>query len=465
MEIRKILIVGIPACSGKGNFERQLGNVAILTPTITMLKDSFPKAEVSTNFQLSEEFCRRNGISSIKDPAVWSFAPRYLLKSALNLLRCIMWRSFRKIGLNVETLISERKLREFAAANVILDISGDTYSDNFNYIRVIKHSMDILAARLLGKPIVLFAQSCGPFKGWPIRSLARLALNRATLITTRESLTKDYLQDIGISKPSIFATACPAFLFEATSKERVEQIFKQEGISLDNEPLIGLTFCSFNISINPMRIIIQNKWLNTMKYFLPKLFYNLVEKRMKSVKFLDTHVAADLTPFVQAIDYLVEKLHATVLLIPHVYESKSSRYHILSDKGLAEKLYELTKSDNTDKIKMLRGKYNAEDVKGIIGECDIFISGRMHAAIAALSQNVPTVGLPYGLKFYGIFGMLGQESHVCSSNNADDIISIVNEVWKNKEKISKELASKVPEAKKLALLNTELVKDILNISQ
>jgi len=465
MEIRKILIVGIPACSCMGNFERQLGNVAILTPTITMLKDSFPNAEISTNFQLSEEFCRRNGIASIKDPAVWSFAPRYLLKSVLNLLRCILWRLLRKIGLNVETLISERKLREFAAASVILDISGDTYSDNFNYIRVIKHSMDLLAARLIGKPVVLFAQSCGPFKGHPTRSLARLTLNRVNLITTRESLTKDYLQDMGISKPSIFATACPAFLFDATSKERVEKIFKQEGISLDNEPLIGLTLCSFNISVNPMRIIIKNKWLNTMKYFLPKLFYNLVEKRMKSVKSLDTYVAADLMPFVQTINYLVEKLHANVLLIPHVYESESSRYHILSDTGLAEKLYELTKPDNADKIKMLRGKYNAEDVKGIIGECDIFISGRMHAAIAGLSQNVPTVGLPYGVKFFGIFGMLGQDSHVCSSNNADEIISIVNEVWKNKGEISKVLASKMPEVKKLALLNTKLVKDILNICQ
>lgn len=458
---RKILIIGLSATE-EGAYERQLGNVAILSGTTKMLEDAIPSINISTNFQLSDTFCEKLGIRSIKDKEMWSFSPLFFLRSIFDLWKCILWRFLSMFGLDIRLLVNNRKLREYRSADIILDISADLFSDDFDYIRMLKQSIEILSIRLLRKPIIIFAQSPGPFRSKFIRHVIKSVFNKTTLITTREEISKDYLQSIGVSKTPIFATACPAFLFEATSKERVEQIFKQEGIPLDNEPLIGLTFCSFNISINPMRIIIQNKWLNTMRYFLPKLFYNLVEKRMKSVKFLDTHVATDLRPFAQAINYLVEEFHATVLLIPHVYESKSSRYHILSDKGLAEKLYELTNLDNREKVKVIRKRYNAEDVKELIGKCDIFISGRMHAAIAAMTQNIPTIVIPYGHKFYGIMQMVGQQRCICEKTNADYIISKIDYVLREKEEISKQLEAKIPEVKERALLNAKLVDNIIN---
>lgn len=457
----KILIIGLSATE-EGAYERQLGNVAILSGATKMLKDTIPSVDISTNFQLTEAFCKELGIKSIRDKEVWSFSPSFFLKSICDLCKCTLWRFLSLFRLDVRSLVNNRKLREYRSADIILDMSADLFSDNFDYIRMLKHSIDILSIRLLRKPVIIFAQSPGPFRSKFIGQVIKSILNKTTLITTREEISKDSLLSIGVSKTPIFATACPAFLFEATSKGRVEQIFKQEGISLDNEPLIGLTFCSFNISVNPMRIIIQNKWLNTMKYLLPKLFYNLVEKRMKSVKSLDTHVTADLMPFAQAIDHLVERLHATVLLIPHMYESSSSRYHILSDKGLAEKLCELTNSANTEKIKILKGKYNAEDVKGIIGECDIFISGRMHAAIAAMTQNIPTIVIPYGNKFYGIMQMVGQQICILEENNTDYIISKIDYVWRKRGEISKQLEARIPEVRERALLNAKLVDDIIN---
>lgn len=471
----KILIIGLCAVD-EPYFELQLGNVAIFTATIKMLKDRIPNAQISTNFQLSENFCKKNEITSIKHKAVWSFSPRYFLKSLINLSRCILWRLFQKLfGINVAGLINERKLKEYLNADIILDFSGDLYSDDFNYIRAMKHSIDILAAIHLGKPVIIFAQSSGPFRTRLTSSLAKFVLNRTTLIINREGVSKDYLHQIGVVKPPIFATGDPAFLFEPARRERVEEILSIENVNTNDRPLIGLSICEFNLPSSPWRPsspwkipwrggypVLTRPQYETLAYLAPIVLSVLNRTRwaVGYTPYIESKMIADLKPFVQVIDYLIEELNATVLLIPHVHAS-TEESDFWSDEGIAKQLYQMTEADKKKKIKVIRGHYSSEEVKGIIGQCDLFISGRMHAAIAALSQNVPTVGMSYGHKFYGIMGMVGQERYICGKNDTNDIISKIQDAWVNRKKITKELESKIPKVKKLSLHNAELVEDIL----
>ncbi|WP_423494741.1 polysaccharide pyruvyl transferase family protein [Microbacterium esteraromaticum] len=54
----------------------------------------------------------------------------------------------------------------------------------------------------------------------------------------------------------------------------------------------------------------------------------------------------------------------------------------------------------------------AAQAKAVLGLVDGVITGRMHAAVAAMSQDIPTVGLDYVDKFVGQFEWFGRESAV-----------------------------------------------------
>jgi len=115
-----------------------------------------------------------------------------------------------------------------------------------------------------------------------------------------------------------------------------------------------------------------------------------------------------------------------------------------------------------DRVKLLRGDYSAAELKAVIGRCDLFVGGKMHANIAALSLHVPTVAIQYSSKFYGIMRMLGQEQYICDKLTAEAVESRIVEAWSNREKIQAELKSKVEAVKKQASLNAGLVKKLLD---
>ena len=54
----------------------------------------------------------------------------------------------------------------------------------------------------------------------------------------------------------------------------------------------------------------------------------------------------------------------------------------------------------------------AAEAKAVVATADVVVSGRMHAAVAALSQGVPCVGLDYVDKFLGQFAWYSQAEHV-----------------------------------------------------
>lgn len=159
---------------------------------------------------------------------------------------------------------------------------------------------------------------------------------------------------------------------------------------------------------------------------------------------------------VKAIDYLTEKLNARVMLVPHVFLEGGH-----DDRFVARKIRQLVK--NKDRTKLIANEYTPEELRGIIGRCDLFIGARMHANISAISMHVPTIAIAWSHKYYGIFRTLGQEKYVCDvkTTTFDELISKINDAWSNREEIKKTLMRKVRIQEKLALFNGELVKDLL----
>src|SRR5436190_3499765 len=110
----------------------------------------------------------------------------------------------------------ERISELYRAADVVLSAPGGFLHD---FYRVEERLRGFEVALALGKPIILFAQSVGPF--WKRESRKRIpeVLNRVTLICLRDAASKQHLLECGVTPSKIRETADAAFLWRRLAPE------------------------------------------------------------------------------------------------------------------------------------------------------------------------------------------------------------------------------------------------------
>ena len=162
----------------------------------------------------------------------------------------------------------------------------------------------------------------------------------------------------------------------------------------------------------------------------------------------------------QLLDYIIEKLNAQVVFVPHVIGIKEGGKG--DDRVMGEMIYKLAR--NKENVDLIKGDYSPEELKGIIARCDLFIGTRMHANIAAISSCVPTIATAWGHKYYGIMRTVGQEKYVCDFRTVTfaELILKIEDMLSNREKIVEKMVPKIEELKESVWLNVKLVKDLLN---
>jgi len=408
------------------------GSAAQVISTTETLRRLIPDANftlISNSPELDSKLCAIHSIKvagpNVKNPFSKHSRLLRLFRLSYYLFRCALWSALCKTKLNVKKLLDEEILTEYDKADIIIDLSGDTLSDKGTYS--VFSLFGTLIGILLKKKVTIYSQSIGPFKKITV-PLARFCLNRANLIVVRENVTKDYLKDICVNNPSVYLAADIAFLLEPAPPEKVREVISKEIIKTNkkNGPLIGIGASA------------------------------LVCRSFKSKN--NVHVAL----MAKIADYLVEKLNAQVVFISHVIVPPKYGSH--DDRFVAEKIYQLARNKN--RIKIMKGDYSPEELKGIIGQCDLFIGARMHSNIASTSMHVPTIALAWSHKYYGIMKMLEQEKYVCDvgTTTFNELVSKINDAWSNRDDIRKELASKTTELEESALYSGRLVRRLISIS-
>ncbi|MCK4824863.1 polysaccharide pyruvyl transferase family protein, partial [bacterium] len=113
-------------------------------------------------------------------------------------------------------------------------------------------------------------------------------------------------------------------------------------------------------------------------------------------------------------------------------------------------------------------EYMADELKGIIGLCDMFIGCRMHSTIASTSMSVSTIAVVYGHKSHGVIGnMMGQGKYFIEIEKytpnelLSELKAKIDHAWANRDSISNELKELAEAAKERALLNGSLIKGLL----
>lgn len=219
-------------------------------------------------------------------------------------------------------------------------------------------------------------------------------LNRYNIIIARESITYNALKSNGINQSYLLPD--PAFLM------------KPEEIILDD-------------------FFVQN---DVIGINLSPLISNL--GRNKEIVF-DSYLCM--------INYILKNTQYRVALIPHVIWETSNDYNILNE------LY--NEINEKSRVRLIDAKYNAQQLKYIIGKCKMFIGARTHSTIAAYSQCIPTLVIGYSVKARGIAkDLFGTEENyvfpVQKITNENDLIGKIEWLIENYDSIKNHLEKIMP---------------------
>jgi polysaccharide pyruvyl transferase WcaK-like protein len=348
--------------------------------------------------------------------------PFCVLSSAL--CRLFLSKIFR---LKYKGLIKKEVWEKYCKSDIIIVGLNGTFTTMYGLGGFAINFYSIALAKILKKPVVIYAASIEPFKNkfWEI--LERYIINKVDLITLREEGSYKHLQKIGVTKPPMHVTTDLAFLLQSASPERVKEIMLIEGINKNDEPLIGMTV-SQGVS----------RWA----------FPELKNPKERYTKYVDV--------MAKVVDYLVDKLSATIVFVPHSIAPYGE------DRDVGKDIYEKVK--NKHKVKVITNDYTSTEIKGIISQCDLVVGARTHSVILATSMCIPSILLSGSIHKPGIISeILGQKEWVYNEKlDYNTLISKINKLWSNRDEIKEELKPKVENMKERALYNGILVKELID---
>lgn len=290
--------------------------------------------------------------------------------------------------------------QQLAGVDAVLAVGGDNYSLDYRIpspvMGVDKLAMD------LGKPVILWGASVGPFDKEPgFVPAVTTHLSRMNFVAVRESASYQYLtQKLGLG--NVVQMADPAF------------------------------------TLGRQTVDYERFWPRCPNGVLGVNISSLIERYKRPGQELRAEVAEFIRRAVQQYDL-------GVLLVPHVHPLQGE--HSGGDATYMADLLERVR-DLGDRVTMMPHQLNAAQIKYVISQLRFFIGARTHATIAALSSGVPTVSIAYSVKARGINrDLFGNESAVLPTTevSADSLQRGLDWLLREEQSLQATLAQRIPQ--------------------
>ena len=291
------------------------------------------------------------------------------------------------------------------SVDVAVDVSGFLFSDQRGTAgHWLVHVAEMFKRR--GTPFVLLPQAFGPFENDTVRDLAVRAVDAATLTYARDDVSRAYLDTLDTEGPVEQAPDI-AFLFRpAPHGARLVA-----DLGLDPErPLVAIA--------PNMRVYERTGGEGIDNAYGRALIH-------VGRHFLD--------------------LGVQVLLVPH--EILPAAEDRPDDRYLCGLVAGALGSDNVGAVTTDRP---AEELKAMIGVCDMMLGSRFHALIAALSSGVPSVAIGWAHKYPELLGEFGLEEYVFDHDTLaiESLETAVSDVWGDRVAIRASIAETLPDVKR-----------------
>ena len=169
-------------------------------------------------------------------------------------------------------------------------------------------------------------------------------------------------------------------------------------------------------------------------------------------------------------EIVAKESNATFFLLSHSngFDGKCEAMKLKQgrDYPIVKQLYDILCEDGYENyVVLLDGTYLPDVTKGIIANLDILISGRMHGAVAGLSQAIPTVIMDYGHepkahKLAGFAQMVGVEKYLVNPNNKQELVDITEDCINNRVVIKQVLEKKMKRIKEEAMKQFDYLESV-----
>lgn len=349
--------------------------------------------------------------------------PFLLYPITINTLWLGLHRLQRLNGRILSQASKNKNLNKFCEADWIIFCGGE-YIKKTNLVTFIA-LYEIIFSKSLCKPVMLYGQSFGPFDQKWAQPIIKRILDRVDLITTREEISKDYLENLGVTAP-VFVTADAAFMLPSITKEEALSLIKHETkLCIDNTVMVGIT----------------------------AIYADYQPKNKDAYKTRWNYVVS----MANSIDYLINKLNAFVVFYPH----NKTTHKFRNDEAASNEIYDLVR--NKSRVILLTEDYSPEQLKGMYSCMDLFIGTRYHSCIFALSMCVPTIAIGYSHKAEGIMKLLGMDKYVCDINTItpQELASTIDKTWENRAEIREKLGSNIQIMQARCIDNIKLAVEYL----
>ena len=357
------------------------GCEAIITSTSKLIKDCIKDSNITVSTQYYDSDIKRK-IENIDKFIASESVPKKI--SCERIYRMFL-RKFNLKNQNIKRVYKDT-INEIRNSDISFVIGGDTYFKDYGMLDTLYILND--EVRNSKKKNILW---CCSIEEKEIDEYMKEDLSKFDLIVARESITKNNLYKKGI-KDNVKLYPDPAFTMEVKEVDLPTGWVDGNTIVINTSPLI-------------------TKFEKKSNLFI------------ESIK--------------ELINYILRNTIYTVAFLPHVD----------CDEITNKTIYESFK-DNKRVININFG-YSARELKYIISKSELVIATRTHASIAAYSKCVPTLVIGYSVKSLGIArDIFGSEKDmvipVNTIENKNTLITAFKKLYKNKEKIKKQLETVMP---------------------
>lgn len=416
-----------------------IGNYYIIEPFMRELHKAFPDSIIKTTMQMSERFCKTEKVSVLGMDLYYGWNDDLrLAKKELMIAQ--------KYKESNELIEKTAYIEEVLNTDLVIDFSGDIWGDNADFLGDDRFLVGLIkdrVAQLLGKKVVMLAGSPGPFSNSELLNFAKEVYAAFDLVTNRESISVQLMKEQGFDVSKTQSLGCPAFLFEPASESEVNNVLREEGLIKQkrDKPIVGFILCGWNFETGPFDKVNRDD-LDFINF--AKSVEHLTEELGVSVCLMSHSNGFDIPPAAFNLkhgrDYLITKKLEQVLL----------------DRGISKDFF------------TLNGIYDPWITKSIIKNFDMVVSGRVHAAVAALSQSVPTVIIDYGHepkahKLMGFATVALVQDYVANPCSFDDLKQKITNCFVQKQQYKSHLDKRIPKVKDLARKNFELLKGVMGV--
>ena len=256
-------------------------------------------------------------------------------------------------------------LRDLAGYDLVISTGGTYLVENYWLVPVL---FNYRVALLLGKPLVFYTQSMGPFTRPRYRRALRSIFRAARLVLLRDERSRRHLEEV--AGPLSHAHVLPDVAFGLARPERLTAA--QEAAPSQGRPL---------------RVAVSVREWPYFKERTPEA--GMAE--------YEDAVAA-------AVTALVERHGAEVAFLSTCQGVPEYRY---DDGAVAERIADRLSPEVRRCVQVDRQFHPPEELLERLGTFDLVVATRMHMAILALVAGVPVLPIAYEFKTKALFERLG----------------------------------------------------------